>query len=55
MLDETGLHCTSLIAGYEQLQRTMPAVIEDAKTLGATYVLASWIPHNGALREDQIA
>ncbi len=29
-------------------------MIEDAKTLGATYVLASWIPHNGALREEEI-
>jgi sugar phosphate isomerase/epimerase len=30
------------------------AVATDAEALGASYVLASWIPHTGALTEDQI-
>jgi sugar phosphate isomerase/epimerase len=54
LLDEAGLRCTSLIASYDQLQKAMPAVIADAQTLGVSYVLASWIPHSGALTEEQI-
>jgi sugar phosphate isomerase/epimerase len=54
LLDEAGLHCTSLIASYERLQSSLPAVIEDARTVGASYVLASWIPHNGALSAEQV-
>lgn len=54
LLDDAGLSCTSLIASYEQLQRSFPAVLEDAKALGASYVLASWIPHEGAITEAQI-
>ncbi len=53
LLDKAGLRCTSLIASYERLQQALPDVIEDAKALGAAYVLASWIPHNGALTEAQ--
>jgi sugar phosphate isomerase/epimerase len=53
LLDTAGLRCTSLIASYERLQQALPGVIEDAKAVGASYVLASWIPHNGALTEDQ--
>jgi sugar phosphate isomerase/epimerase len=54
LLDVAGLRCTSLIASYERLQQALPDVIEDAKALGASYVLASWIPHSGALTEQQV-
>ena len=54
ILDEAGLRCTSFIAGYDQLQKSLPEVAADAKALGAAYVLASWIPHTGALTEAQI-
>ena len=54
LLENAGLRCASLIAGYEKLQHALPDVIADAKAVGASYVLASWIPHNGALTEQQV-
>jgi sugar phosphate isomerase/epimerase len=54
LLDSAGLRCTSLIVSYERLEQALPEVIEDARILGASYVLASWIPHSGALTEEQV-
>ena len=51
MLGEAGLTCGSMHASYEQLAAGVDAVARDAKTLGASYVVVSWIPHTGAFSE----
>ncbi len=33
----------------------MSTVVADARTLGASYVLASWVPHQGAITPQQIS
>jgi sugar phosphate isomerase/epimerase len=55
LLADANLRCTSFIAGYEDLRDRLPGVIADARALGASYVLASWIPHEGALTQIQIS
>lgn len=45
LLDEAGLKCISLFAGYEQLRDDFESVVGEAKTLGAHYVIVAWIPH----------
>jgi sugar phosphate isomerase/epimerase len=47
LLDETGLSCTSMMAGYDQFKMELPTVTENAHALGATNVVNSWIPHKG--------
>jgi sugar phosphate isomerase/epimerase len=54
LLQQNGLTCSSLIVEYERLQKDMPGVIQDAKTLGATYVLASWIAHKADFTPDEV-
>jgi Xylose isomerase-like TIM barrel/FG-GAP-like repeat/FG-GAP repeat len=54
LLDQTGLTCSSLIASYDRLSKDMDAVIRDAKALGAGYILASDMPHQGELTEDDV-
>ncbi len=53
-LQQNGMTCSSLIAEYERLQSNMAGVIQDAKALGATYVLASWIPHPAEFNEAEV-
>jgi sugar phosphate isomerase/epimerase len=45
LLDSAGLRATSMHAGYERLRDSLPAVLAEAKTLGAQYVGTAWIPH----------
>lgn len=45
LLDESGLECVGMFAGYERLQDDFEGVAQDAKTLGARYVIVGWIPH----------
>ncbi len=47
LLDTAGLKCTSLGAGYEQLGSAMKDVQSNARTLGATWIALTWIPHQG--------
>ena len=47
MLDQAGLRATSMHVGYERLRDSLPAVLAEAKTLGAPYVGTAWIPHPG--------
>ena len=44
-LDAAGLRATSMLTGYERLRDSLPAVLADAKTLGARFVGTAWIPH----------
>lgn len=43
-LDRAGLRATAMHTGYERLRDSLPAVLAEAKTLGAQYVGTAWIP-----------
>jgi sugar phosphate isomerase/epimerase len=47
-LDRAGLSATSMHVGYERLRDSLPAVLDEARTLGVQYVGTAWIPHGGA-------
>jgi sugar phosphate isomerase/epimerase len=54
LIDEAGLTCSSLIAGYDQLSKDLDGVIRDAKMVGASYILTSDMPHQGELTENDV-
>ena len=54
LLDQAGLTCSSFIAGYQRLSQDLDGVIADAKTLGASYILTSEMPHHGELTESDV-
>ena len=45
MLDERGLTCPVIGAGYEDIVKDPAEVARKAKVLGAKYVMVAWIPH----------
>jgi sugar phosphate isomerase/epimerase len=45
VLDQLGFDMVSIGADFEKLQNDLPAVISEAKALGARYVVCFWIPH----------
>lgn len=45
LLDERGLRCPSISAGYDEIVKDPARVIHNAKVLGAKYVMVAWIPH----------
>ena len=45
LLDERGMTCPSIGVGYEALVKDPDLVARQAKTLGASYVMVAWIPH----------
>ena len=50
LLDSVGMRATSMHVGYERLRDSLPAVLAEAKVLGARWVGTAWIPHpNGPL------
>jgi sugar phosphate isomerase/epimerase len=51
-LTKAGLTCSSYITGYARLAEQMDAVIAEAKTIGAKYVLTAGIPRKGLLTEE---
>jgi sugar phosphate isomerase/epimerase len=48
-LDPLEIKCTSIIFSYKQFRDHMAEVIENAKIMGAKYVVCAWIPHKGKL------
>jgi sugar phosphate isomerase/epimerase len=54
ILDQAGLKCSSLIAGYDKLDKNLDAVAADARALGAKYVLTAGFPHKGAPTVEQV-
>jgi sugar phosphate isomerase/epimerase len=42
-----GLRMQSVLSGYEQFRDNLPALVKDAKAVGATYLGTAWIPHQG--------
>jgi sugar phosphate isomerase/epimerase len=53
-LDAAGLTCSSFIASYDRLSKDLEGVITDAKTLGASFIVTSDIPHHGELTEADV-
>ena len=47
LADERGLKLVSGHFPYEQLRDKLPEAIAEAKTLGVSYVITAWIPHEG--------
>ncbi len=43
-LDARGLKAVAAHFPYERLQKELPAVIAEARTLGATYIVLPWLP-----------
>lgn len=43
---DRGLDVVSVGAGYEDLEKDVDKVIENAKAFGAKYVMCAWIPHD---------
>jgi sugar phosphate isomerase/epimerase len=46
MLKRAGLKAVGTGADYKRLTGDVPGIIADARTLGATYVMCAWIPHD---------
>jgi sugar phosphate isomerase/epimerase len=51
-LDAANLHCRSTHMGFERLRDDLPGALEEAKALGATWVVCPWIPHGSAFTRD---
>lgn len=45
LLDARRMRCTSYGTSYEAVSQKMDQVVQDAKTLGASFVRIAWIPH----------
>ncbi|MEO5581849.1 MAG: sugar phosphate isomerase/epimerase [Saprospiraceae bacterium] len=46
MIDRRGIRCTSFGVSYDDLMKNRPAVMANAKILGASYVRLAWVPHD---------
>jgi sugar phosphate isomerase/epimerase len=46
--DQRGLKLPSVHAGYDDLNKKLPELVQAAKILGVNYVICPWIPHEGA-------
>jgi sugar phosphate isomerase/epimerase len=44
-LDTAGLRCQASHMGFERLRDDLAGTLKEAKTLGATWVVCPWIPH----------
>ena len=47
LLDANGLKAIGTSAEFDQLQKDVKPIVQNAKALGAKYVVCFWIPHNG--------
>lgn len=47
MCDARGIKIPSVGSGFEQLSKDPMAIVTNAKTMGASYVMCAWIPHQG--------
>jgi sugar phosphate isomerase/epimerase len=45
LCDDRGLKIPSTGCGFDQLTKEPMAIVKNAKTLGATYVMCAWVPH----------
>lgn len=47
-LDKAGLRCQASHTGFERLRDDLAGALKEAKTLGASWVVCPWIPHDKA-------
>jgi sugar phosphate isomerase/epimerase len=47
MIDRRGIRCSSFGVSFDDITKNRDNVIENAKTLGASYVRLAWVPHDG--------
>ena len=47
LADAKGLKIVGAHIPYERMQKDLPGVIAEAKTLGVSYVVVAWVPHQG--------
>ena len=53
MADANGIKIVGAHIGYGDLESDLAGSIEQAKTLGASYVIVAWVPHEGPFTVDQ--
>ncbi len=53
-LDKAGLRCRASHMGLEELQKDTPRAFKDVRTLGASWVVCPWIPHDKTLTRDDV-
>lgn len=46
LLDERGMTCPAIGVGYDEIVKDPEKVVQQAKALGASYVMVAWIPHD---------
>jgi sugar phosphate isomerase/epimerase len=51
-LDTAGLRCQSAHMGYERLRDDLSGAFAEAKSMGATWVVCPWIPHDKGFTRD---
>jgi sugar phosphate isomerase/epimerase len=51
-LDAAGLRCQSAHMGYERLRDDLSGALAEARSLGATWVVCPWIPHDKGFTRD---
>lgn len=54
VLDDAGLTCSSYIASYDRLTKELNTVADEAKALGAKFVLTAGIPRKGELTPEHV-
>ncbi len=47
LLDKNGLKAVSTGASFEDLEKNVPKILEEARAFGVKYVMCAWIPHQG--------
>jgi sugar phosphate isomerase/epimerase len=52
LADANGLKIVGCHIPYERMQSDLPGVIKEVKTLGGSYVVVAWIPHQGEFTVD---
>jgi sugar phosphate isomerase/epimerase len=54
-LDKAGLRCQASHLGFEGLRDDLAGAFKEAKTLGASWVVCPWIPHEKVFTKDDVA
>jgi sugar phosphate isomerase/epimerase len=53
-LAKAGLRPTALVGQYDRLAKDLAGLQRDARTLGVQWVIFPWIPHDAALKADDV-
>jgi hypothetical protein len=53
LLDDNGLKAVSMMASYQRLDKEVQAVAEDARQLGASYVVCSTLPQKNYMTDEE--